>query len=1083
MPRSGVITLGQVCICTTATLNDTLSHSSASNSRNTLLAKLASLFHIEPGEGRVLAALFALAGTIGFARVLVQTASSTIFLATYDIAILPWVYIGSALAVPVTGYLYKAIEKRTSFERLQTLNLGAQVFVIAALWLSLTLTTSSVPALVLLVWYEVLWSMTTIGLFSTIVRLLNLRQAKRLLGLIGAGDVIAATLGGFLAAPWAQTLGTVSMLLGSAVALVIGMALVSRIVRTFPAASEDVDSNASARGDAGEARSIKLYSRMIFVLVLVSGAAFYFIDNIFYTQAERQFTDEATLAGFLGIFWAMVNLATLGLNLFVAGPLFSRFGVRAALVLLPLLTCALALALTITHVVPAAIGAVFAIAAAINFADWLFRETIWRSSLLILYQPLPAAQRSQLQNRIESVAQSAAQGIAGVVLLGLTALGVTDVGVDMVLMLMLVTATVISIWVGRQYVPMLVNALTKRRLGNGITLPDRASLDLLRTALSGQHPGSVIYALNTLESMAVPWAQLPWQTLLNHPSTVVREDVLRRPSLRTLPDALTVIREKAQHDDAPTVRATALAAWAQLARAGALSYAAAQMDDASSIIRQAALALLLSDEASASAQTTRAEIARLLTSVHPDDRALLASSLAQAQSAECRAALDALLHDPDISVRRQALMSAATSAHDDVWPTLVAALDHRQTAQTAARALSSMGTACLPVLTHTLDQASTQRATRVRIVRVLGKIKDEQSIDVLRREINSHEGAVRNAAWSALRAQDYRWPVADASTWTGHVSRELETCTGTLAALSELGELGELGNMKDELNALAPLRRELEAQFEHSQQCIFLMLACMHDPATIARIQHGMRSQTQAQRVFALEALDSLLSHELRAWLLALLDDDSHDHKLTRLAAIFPQEKMSWPNRAGLLWRTMSQQNHWVRACIWRTLDPSTQQTLLVQEEESKTMLLLIERVLTLKEVSIFAKTPDQTLAELAALLEEKYVAQGEVLFEKGDYGDSLYIIHEGKLRIHAGDHFLNFLGKGDIVGEMAALDASPRSASATAEESSLLLRLDQEALYELMSDHVDVARGIIVVLSRRLRERMKMAALTHGDE
>ena len=184
-----------------------------------VFTKLAALFHIEPGEGRVLAALFALAGSIGFARVLVQTASSAIFLATYDIAILPWVYIGSALAVPVMGYLYEAIEKRLSFERLQTLNLGAQVLVIAALWLSLTLTTSSLPALVLLAWYEVLWSMTTIGLFSTIIRLLNLRQAKRLLGLIGAGDVIAATLGGFLAAPWAGTFGTVSMLPGSVVAL------------------------------------------------------------------------------------------------------------------------------------------------------------------------------------------------------------------------------------------------------------------------------------------------------------------------------------------------------------------------------------------------------------------------------------------------------------------------------------------------------------------------------------------------------------------------------------------------------------------------------------------------------------------------------------------------------------------------------------------------------------------------------------------------------------------------------------------------------------------------------------------------
>ncbi len=136
-------------------------------------------------------------------------------------------------------------------------------------------------------------------------------------------------------------------------------------------------------------------------------------------------------------------------------------------------------------------------------------------------------------------------------------------------------------------------------------------------------------------------------------------------------------------------------------------------------------------------------------------------------------------------------------------------------------------------------------------------------------------------------------------------------------------------------------------------------------------------------------------------------------------------------------------------------------------------MLLVIEKVLILKTVSIFAATPDSTLGEVAALLEEQVLSAGERLFEKGDPGYCMYIIVSGRVRVHDGAQLLNELGERDIVGEMAVLESAPRVASVTAVEETRLLRLDQEPLYELMADHIEVARGIIQVLSTRLRARM----------
>ena len=70
-------------------------------------------------------------------------------------------------------------------------------------------------------------------------------------------------------------------------------------------------------------------------------------------------------------------------------------------------------------------------------------------------------------------------------------------------------------------------------------------------------------------------------------------------------------------------------------------------------------------------------------------------------------------------------------------------------------------------------------------------------------------------------------------------------------------------------------------------------------------------------------------------------------------------------------------------------------------------MLLTIEKVIILKAVEIFNGTPDDVLAEIAGLLAEVEIAAGEIVFKKGDLGDSMYIIVEGRVDVQ--DFTLNW--------------------------------------------------------------------------
>ena len=137
-------------------------------------------------------------------------------------------------------------------------------------------------------------------------------------------------------------------------------------------------------------------------------------------------------------------------------------------------------------------------------------------------------------------------------------------------------------------------------------------------------------------------------------------------------------------------------------------------------------------------------------------------------------------------------------------------------------------------------------------------------------------------------------------------------------------------------------------------------------------------------------------------------------------------------------------------------------------------MLSTVEKVLILKTVPMFSQTPDNVLADVANLLEEVDVSENEAIFRQGDAGDSLYVILDGKVRVHDGERLLNYLGEREVFGEMALLDPEPRLASVTAMESTHLFRLDQASFYDLMTERPEVATGIIRVLTGHLRNRVR---------
>ena len=112
-----------------------------------------------------------------------------------------------------------------------------------------------------------------------------------------------------------------------------------------------------------------------------------------------------------------------------------------------------------------------------------------------------------------------------------------------------------------------------------------------------------------------------------------------------------------------------------------------------------------------------------------------------------------------------------------------------------------------------------------------------------------------------------------------------------------------------------------------------------------------------------------------------------------------------------------------------------------------------------------------ETLKLLSDEMEELELGVGETLFAKGEVGDAVYLINDGRLRLESEGVHLVTLGFGECVGEFALIDEGPRSASALAETGVSVLRWDRAQFQRALLRNPEVARGVFRILTAKLRQ------------
>jgi CRP-like cAMP-binding protein len=94
----------------------------------------------------------------------------------------------------------------------------------------------------------------------------------------------------------------------------------------------------------------------------------------------------------------------------------------------------------------------------------------------------------------------------------------------------------------------------------------------------------------------------------------------------------------------------------------------------------------------------------------------------------------------------------------------------------------------------------------------------------------------------------------------------------------------------------------------------------------------------------------------------------------------------------------------------------------------------------------------------------------GDVIFKQGDAAHELFVVQSGEVEIRLGNRLLETLPEYSIFGEMALIDASPRSATSVAKTDVKLIAVSEKQFLFLISNTPHFALNVMRIMARRLR-------------
>ncbi|MDQ1090119.1 cyclic nucleotide-binding domain-containing protein [Siphonobacter sp. SORGH_AS_1065] len=1016
---------------------------------------------IHPEETRTVWLFFLHHFLLGIGTIQLYVAANAILLENDPEANLPLAYIASAIGMILVGKVYAHYEHHLGLSKVAVRVLAVVAVMTVLVMLVVWLGHSVLAAIGIMIGYRIIYLLTSLEFWGVSALVFDTRQGKRLFSIISSGDMPAKALGAVLAALVHAHADLLSLLGVSLAAFLGALATLQLTLRSHAIRTKERHS-ARRRPQPRFIQQLFGGSELVFFMCLSILLVACFATKVeynFFMDVKHRFHDESELIAYVSFWLAGTYVLAMLVKLLISRRALDRLGIKNSLLLLPMAALlgllGLAIARTVSHE-----ETTFLIGACLLYLTIeVIRRSLFDAVFLVLFQPLTPHQRLMGHTLAKGLYEPLGLGLAGLFLFLSRVLAIPEATAVWGWLVFPVLMILFVLRAYRFYLQTLGEALSRRFLpGEEVALPGEIALAAEQDLSSPLAP-RVVKALDWFNENQPAQFDEKALPLLRHSDASVRLHVLElwakqsaskdRPLENLLNDPHPQIREKAAQ-----LKARQASSIAELLNIQDLE------------IQKGTLRGRLEVDPKDGAARQQLEQWMNVPATQP-----LALELIETLALkEYDAFVEKSLKADDSETVKAAIRAAGSLPSQVLTQHLLALLAHRQYGRAALRSLREQGEVTLTSLQSLAKVTPEQQRLMAQL---LGSIQTPQSEQLLVTMAQHPDRALRETALYALR----HFPVSDNQ-------RELfEILLTDDLRLAERIQAGQYAAMDPEW------RTAMGYETDRVLKRILRILGRLYDPEIITQVQSGLNHASQERSANALEMLENLVPRPVYTLFRSQLEAktsvysesmaDSVAFILKEGTSVFTEWTVSvalrrWNSWVGEPQMVTAYVNHPVSILAESahlTLTSIEKNTPFMHTHASSSHSSL-ELVQILKNTPLFASTAENVLASIIPIMKQVHVAAGDAIIRKGDLGDSMFVILSGEVEIYDEDTLLAEMGRGDIFGELALLDAEPRSATVVAQTAATLFRIDQEDFYDLMEERGEVLRNVMRVLCQRIRHQ-----------
>jgi len=1058
---------------------------------------LHRLLNIREGEGKPVVLLFTYFFFFGATLTVSKTARDVYFLNRFDISYLPLMFLGAACAVALTVVVYNFLAKR--LDLIPGIALSGLIFALTLMLIQSHLEGGFIPFLY--IWIEVITAVISVQFWVAAGMVFNSRQAKRLFGIILAGSPVARIVIGASIPSFVNRFGS-AYLLTLAAGFVLCCVLMAWLIRPYLVRGAPEKPTLEKRSKrSSKAGFFDGYMRMIALAVGAAAVTTVIVEYQFLILSNQFFPIEQDLASFFGIFYALTGAISLITQVFLTGWILTRFGILPAMLALPAGLGIGSLAVLINPL--------FYSSLITRISEQITKFTLNKTSHELLWVPVAPDGKQNRKLMIEGTIRTGLQGLTGVLIYVL--LTAWHLPYPVLLRILSFFALIaIGIWVliayrlKREYVSSLMLAIEKRRLNfeqMRLDTTDSDIIAIIERALDSNEEAQQIFALELIENLSLT----PWRNTLNRlfwgASPLVQKKVLSMTAEEPEIVSNAEIREKIEEQGPLTKDALIVAGKRHMTEMlpSLRDMLEEGREGEPEVKTAAAVAILIMDEEFC--DIARSTLGELLKSEDETLKIVVLQMLLFIPTLLTDAELRECLESDSIRIRMETLKIAHHRRDENLIPTVIDCLscpqlrtDARGLLKTypAEKVIAAMDRACY------LPETSTDH--QIEIIRTLKVYPDLNSIFCLVSLFRESPIRIQAETVDTLLEIARQNPLPESvlnqfQREGAKVAREIYGNYQLLSGIEKTSESLLLRDLfKNEIRKLAVILFKL------------LVLRAPETPVEtyLIYVQSGDTSKIPD----LLEVLENILPKNESGWMIPLIQPMSIKDRF--LAGLRYFQDLPNDLEAKLL-QWIRSRNEWssgvaldyalsqglvsvLEGVDWMSFPDDRLQSEIIgrdvareksvlselpgfpearfrEAKKESNMLSTLEKTIILKGTVLFKGISGEELFHVAQAMEEERLDKDSVLFRKGEVGDCLYVIVSGEILIHIDDLEVRRHLKGDYFGEMALLDGRPRSASATAIDETLLLKINRENFYDIMMSRHDVLKGVLKMMTERIRE------------